>query len=156
MRPSSDKRTYCRGPDGRFMSSGEGVSRQPRTRVYNGLSKSKPFRVDTVKSSTTEPLAGLADGKSVAITMGFNVSTGKRSVSPPRRDFLIVLTPGTSFGAKPGTLLVSVVGKGSAVVNPFLDRGVSSLVLAGIPSALARGLMAQCRRVMFRRTLCPQ
>lgn len=117
---------------------------------YNGLSKSQSFRLS--KRKPTHPLSPLAEGKAVVLTMDVGAhNPGIRRVSPPRPT-PVVLTPGPIFGAPPGAILVSVIGKGSAVVYPFRrpETALAELVSAGMPSRLAHALMADCRRLMQR------
>jgi hypothetical protein len=58
-----------------------------------------------------------------------------------RANQLIAIAPGELYGLRRKSVLVSVVGNGSALIYPVDRVGLDGLVLAGIPSRLAGHLM---------------
>lgn len=60
---------------------------------------------------------------------------------------LVILTPGEASGLPERSVLVSVVGSGSCIVDVDARPLVANLVLAGMPAKLAEVLMNQLRHV---------
>lgn len=114
---------------------------------YNGDTKSKSFR--TLASEHPSLLAPLLQGKSVTLLMTFDAGnrTQKKRVAP-QKPVPVVIIPGPLFGSSLGSFLIAVVGRGSAVVHPYKDARTASLVLAGIPSKLAKAIYDEFRRIV--------
>ncbi len=68
----------------------------------------------------------------------------------PTNDRLIALAPGSMYGFRNGTILVSILGSGSCIVSPEKPkekRSIADLVLAGMPASAATILMEKLHRL---------
>lgn len=106
-------------------------------------------RVSTEVDEFANRLKPLFDGKPVVIQLFNPASRGKK------KDPLVVLTPGASYGWSKNRILVSVLGHGACVVvlettrerNKRVKQGIeykprlTELILAGVPAQMARLLM---------------
>lgn len=119
------------------------------TPSYTARKKSKSLRA--VEPDRNEPLSGLRLGHPVTLYMD-DPTPGPtiRRVSEPKKR-MIILTPRPWAGAPRNVVLVSVIGKGSAVVQSGNTGKIANLVLAGINPRLATALMDQLHRVFIRR-----
>lgn len=117
-------------------------------RAYTRPRKSKSFRIETRESfHLLEPLL---IGKSVTLLLERPaIVGGKKTVSKPKAT-PVVIVPGELIGTRRSRYLVAVIGKGSTVVEATKDAKVANLVLAGIPSQLAKALMDQLHRITSR------
>lgn len=61
---------------------------------------------------------------------------------------LVLMQTGVTLGLRPELILISIVGSGSVLIDPFDASAVSKLVLSGMPASLARILMTQLHRVL--------
>ena len=114
---------------------------------YNRGSKSKSFRVTVARPKS--PLSPLSTGSIVKLFMDTTVVVGygKKRTAKQKRE-LVIVTPGKLFGASIYFLLVSVVGKGCAVIDLRDGRSIAKLMLAGMPKEAASILMAESHRVL--------
>lgn len=115
---------------------------------YTSPVKSESFPI--VAKAAYSVLEPLLFDRSVVLLMELPPEGGKRKKAH-ERPIPVVIVPGPLFGTCPGRFLVSVVGKGSAVVAPMLDVRLANLVLAGMPKRFAHALMDEFRRVFSRR-----
>ncbi len=105
---------------------------------YNGSTRNK-FSLVADPDRFIQALAPLRSGKSVLLWLEPPKSKTKNFRG--RDKFLVALTPGQGIGFPSSAILVSVVGKGSAIVRLDEPKKVADLVLAGVPAKLANVLV---------------
>lgn len=106
------------------------------------------FSLDPNVDPFVQVLAPLLVGRTVKLWMDIpqKPSNLKRAKSSKRT--LVVLTPGQSFGLPREALLVSLVGKGCALLDLSRQRSVADLVLAGMSAKLAKELFNRVARLI--------
>ena len=119
-----------------------------RNLPYTGRQR-KEFSLDAADDAWFRYLLPLRLGKPVRMWMYLPQTAAKKTHSKPRQK-LAIIQPGACAGLPPELILISILGSGSAVVHPFRDEGVASLVLAGMPARLAKALMNQLHRIFKR------
>lgn len=98
------------------------------------MSNDHQGRVSTDVDWIGRALDPLREGKPVCIRMLTEHARGKR------KDPLITIVPGESFGFRMKSVVVSVINNGSCIVE--IDcNSTANLVLAGIPAKLAKFLL---------------
>ena len=114
--------------------------------VYNNLKKSKSL-LDLAEKNNAEfsILNDLKLGRSVTLTMDIPSKIKSQSGKTKK---IVVIVPSALIAGPAGTFLIAVIGKGSAIINPFNSRQVGNLVIAGIPAILSNALIAEIRRVL--------
>lgn len=145
--------THRKGARFSYMSAANAVQYtrpqplEPRAATgYNQGSKSKSFR-DVAVRRPRSPLDPLLEGKSVTLRMSVPDTSGKKRVGE-RKPFIVVIVPGSLIGSTSDVFLVSVIGRGSAVVSPRRSPRTGSLILSGVPPRLASALMDEFRRIL--------
>lgn len=130
----------------RWLSRGPEVA-LAKLPAYNQSGRNK-FSLDPNVDLFVQALAPLRSGRTVSMWMDVpqKASTLKRRNAPKRT--LVVLTPGQSFGLPREALLVSLVGKGSALLDLTRQRSVADLVLAGMSAKLAKELFSRVARLI--------
>lgn len=120
---------------------------------YTSHAKSKSFPVAALP--TRSLLAPLMKGKSVVLTM--EVPRKKGPLRKPREapKIHVVIVHWSAIGSPPYTFLVSVLGRGSTLVNLASRASVAGLVLAGIPFRSANALMDEFHRIYLERNHAP-
>lgn len=119
----------------------------PTERFYNG-SQRIDDSLDTEVDRFRQALAPLRDNKIVRLWMDAPLPKAamKSSSKSPRK--LVVITPGPLVGFPRKTFLVSIVRGGSCMVRIGLSDSIARLMLASMPSALAKHLMQSLSTVM--------
>lgn len=121
------------------------VADSPGTR-YTGKQRNR-FSLEEEADHFKRILSPLKHGNIVTLAMTEPVVPRKKQAHV-KRERLVVITPGRLFGAKPGLILISIVGKGACLVD-VIHPHVANLVLAGMPVRLAKELMNQLHRILL-------
>lgn len=112
------------------------MKRIRRTRLTTSQEKPTDYLKDR--------LAPLARGKSVKLTVNYSAQSGRkqREVS-----LLLLLTPGELYGMPKGTVVASVVGKGSSILLVKDKTGIAGLMKSGVPAKLAIALRDKLKEI---------
>jgi hypothetical protein len=114
-------------------------------RAYNTRSKSGGLGDVDWLVNALEPLSkGMA--KVLVMDTPAVGRKGQKRDSTTRHQ-LVALAPGSLYGFKAGSYLVSVIGAGSCVVDPQAPRQVTRLILSGIPANLSNALISGLARI---------
>lgn len=108
-------------------------------RAYNRRRKSGGLGEVDWLVNALEPLS---KGKTKVLVMDTPAIPRKgRKDDSTTRHQLVALAPGTLYGFKQGSVLVSIIGAGSCVVVPSEPKQLTPLLRAGIPPKLAKALI---------------
>jgi hypothetical protein len=121
----------------------------PSVPGYTTPMKSQSFHLAAQEPKT--PLSPLADGRPATLLMNLPQSTAVKKIAAGR-PIPVVIVPGSIIGASDDSFLVSVIGKGSALIAPIRSSSISELVTAGIPARLAKVLHGELRNITWRKT----
>ena len=116
-------------------------------RPYNGTQRNQ-FSLDANVDPLVQSLAPLRQGDSVKLWMERPQKAEPKKGAERSPKILVILTPGQALGFPRKSLLVSVIGKGSAVVDLSNPKNVANLVLAGVPARLAHELLKRVSRLL--------
>ena len=81
-----------------------------------------------------------------AVTLQVN-ATSKHGKTQRKIEQLLILTPGKLVGMRRELILVALVPKGSAIVNPFDGKMRVGLITLGLPVSLATAIAEAITRV---------
>lgn len=104
-----------------------------KRRTGSRVAQNKPPRRDELEKR----LMVLEQGSTVALQINHERQSGKKT---REINLLMLIAPGHLYGMGAGKYLVSIPGKGSSIVDVNSDKNVSGLILAGVPTRLAREL----------------
>lgn len=85
-----------------------------------------------------EILSPLKRRQIVKMVVSFTKTHGK---SKREVKLLVMLAPGEVYGMLTGSLVVSVIGKGSCVLFPKEEKGMAALTGTGLPTSAAKFLL---------------
>lgn len=110
---------------------------------YNSLyavSTNRTVRGEKQKDEFLEVLRPLTQGKTVVLRMmepGFRTT---KVINTGMKQKIVILVPGAAMDIE-GALLISVIGRGSTIIEAAGTIKVANLVLAGMPEKLAKALV---------------
>lgn len=139
----SNKRIFHRDSRGKFAP--KPLCKEPQSE-YTDDSKSQSFRLVPTKH-VESVLRPLLDGNSVRLIMTSPTPRADRGKKFVVNDKVVVLVPGEYLGSRRGTCLVSIINGGCAPIGMDVKQSVSRLVLAGMPSNLAKALVKEFVRL---------
>ena len=114
---------------------------------YTTNSKSQSFRIAAQERKNV--LAPLADGRPVTLEMKLPRPMAAKKKSVEGKPTLVVITPGPLFGADRDVFLVSVIGKGAALIAPIRSKSTADLVMSGFPARIASMLLRELRLLLW-------
>jgi hypothetical protein len=93
-------------------------------------------------------LAPLKMGKPVRLAIDQTKQSGKKT---RETKLLMLLAPGALYQMQPDLIIVSVIDKGSCIIDPKAGKGIGSLGKAGVPVRLAIVLLDKLKELYGER-----
>lgn len=118
----------------------------PTSFAYNAEQRNQ-FSLDKDIDPFLQALAPLRAGKTVLLWMESPQAKTEKKVRKAVLKTLVVISSGPSIGLPEGTVLISMVDKGSCVLRLGEPKKVAKLILAGMPIKLAQELTKRINHV---------
>ena len=93
-----------------------------------------------------ETLMPLRYGKTVRLVQVTKSRHGRLAIERIQRTG-VLFAPGQLYGLDPRFVVISLLGKGSCVIDPRAQKGLGELVRAGVHPSLAKALYAELTKV---------